>query len=46
MLAHALFAPISECVYLRIAKRLARPEWWSELIGIDVLPEEVAKFLT
>jgi len=46
MLAHALFPPITECVYLSIAKRVGRPEGWSELIGMDVLSGEVAKFLT
>jgi len=46
MLAHALFPPITECVYLSIVKHVARPERWTELLGMVVLSEEVARFLT
>jgi pilus assembly protein CpaF len=46
MLVRALFPPITECVYLKIARPVARPERWTDLINLDVLSDEVAQFLT
>ena len=46
MLARALFPPITECVYLKIARPAPRPERWADLLDLDVLSDDVAQFLT
>jgi len=46
MLARALFPPITERVYLKIARPAPRLERWTDLLDLDVLSDDVAQFLT